>query len=173
MKPETRAKRAATAAFKKALKAEAEGFSRLKAHDEERIEKLERLAACPTAGASAEAASAKRKAETLRSKPKPQSKYSTPMPRKLAEFEKLRKTKRKPTTSATPLPLKALAAPQSVSVAEDLLAEIARLNHKIAKLEAALKNKVPGKPGRKPIGKRAMTAAERMRKMRLNRTVTN
>jgi hypothetical protein len=53
-------------------------------------------------------------------------------------------------------------------------AEIAHLKRKIEHLKkeiARLKQAAePGKPGRKPTGERAMTAAERMRKMRLRNT---
>lgn len=181
MKPETLAKRAETLRIKKEIKAENEKWAERKALDEKKVQKLERLAADPAA-TEAEKANAREKAEGLRNKAKPRSKYAPPpLPRTSAEWEALRKTKRKPTggrttpaSPATPLLAKALAAAprQPASAREEALtAEVARLNRKIARLEAALKQAtepVPaGKPGRKPLGERAMTAAERMRKMRL------
>ncbi|MBG0800789.1 hypothetical protein IYW40_04680 [Methylocystis sp. H4A] len=184
MKPETLAKRAETLRIKKEIMAENEKWAERKALDEKKVQKLERLAADPAA-TEAEKANAREKAEGLRNKAKPRSKYAPPpLPRTAAEWEALRKTKRKPTggrttpasPATTPLPAKALAAAprQPASREEALTAEIVRLNRKIARLEAALKQAtepVPaGKPGRKPLGERAMTAAERMRKMRLRNT---
>lgn len=176
MKPETLAKRAETLRLKKARAAEHERWEKRA----DRVEKLERLAADRGATA-AESANARAKAERLRNMTKkPPSRYSKPPPT-LAEIKAMAMARGKtPPASPAPPPAKALAAAprqptpraQTASAREEALtAEIARLNRKIARLEAALKQAtepVPaGKPGRKPLGERAMTAAERMRKMRL------
>jgi hypothetical protein len=202
VKPESIAKakatRARTMAWKKGLAAERAQFAHLKELDEKKVEKLERLASDPAA-TPAEAENARQRADALRRKARPQSKFSRPPPRGKSweamrdevrarnsarakeAHARRRKSEGKPPKPEEPQPKKP-TQPAAVAEARRLAAtpsdggaEITRLKQEIARLKqeiAQLKQpRPPGRPGRKPIGERAMTAAERMRKMRL-RNVT-
>jgi hypothetical protein len=169
------------------------------------IAKLDKLANDPAAKATAEAESARRHAESLRSKPPPVSKYAPnarPLPetveemmaarqavrernsaraKKAAETRKACAAEAPPATKKTtppPKPSSALKAEMQGWTYARLRAEVARLMGEVARLEAEVARLAHAEParrsnaGRKPIGDRAMTAAERMRKMRSLRNVT-
>ncbi len=118
-----------------------------------RFRKLDTLANYPGAF-PAEAENARAKADALRTRPKPPGKYDPPPLPSLEELVR----RRKGASSARPV---------------NDAAEVARLKRVVARLkqelaEARAKPAI-AKVGRKPIGERAMTAAERMRKMRSRR----
>jgi hypothetical protein len=146
--------------------------------DQAKIDKksaaLQRLADDPGA-TPAERENARQKAEVVRrKKPDPHKSFNS-MPATPEEFAALfkkpppsRKRKTAPEPPKRPASL-AIAHAASADWSKDT--EITQLKLKIARLEKELARlKQPtksGKPGRKPLGDRAMTAAERMRNMRL------
>lgn len=136
---------------------------------------LQRLADDPGATA-AEKENARQKAEVVRrKKPAPHKSFER-MPETAEEFAALlasrpaRAERKKPAPKPPKAPPRlAISHADSADGSRD--AEIAQLKRKIARLEEEIarlrKPATPGKPGRKPIGETAMTAAERMRRMRL------
>ena len=122
---------------------------------------------------AAEAENARAKADALRQKQPPRHKYAPPpLPETVDEWlarRKGRKATARQSNDARPEPRPRLPTQPSEALDEvtRLRAEVARLTRELAEARAkAAKPATAGKPGRKPIGDRAMTAAERMRRMR-------
>jgi hypothetical protein len=173
MKPTTRE-------INKAIRLENEVYERQQAIAARKIAKLKNLTT-DRGATPAEAENARVKADALRNKPKPTSKYAPPpLPKTAAEFLARRKgrkgaddaTRRDTAIDRT---LHWLARDDEFARLKQevarLTAEVARLTRELAEARAAKPAASHAKPGRKPIGDRAMTAAERMRRMRL-RNVT-
>lgn len=139
----------------KAIRLENETFERQQAVAARKIAKLKSLTV-ERGATPAEAESAQAKADALLNKPKPRSRYAPPpLPQTVEELIAGRKGRPK----ATPR--------ESVDdEVTQLKAEFARLKVEVTRLKAEHAKPSPGRPGRKPIGDRAMTAAERMRRMR-------